>query len=268
MAVSKKTAWIVSACGTAALILFFFVDLPVARQLYRPGTGFGAFFRVAAPLMPPLCGLLFSGCLARTTEEPVGWRLFGAASSAVYSAAGGFLFFYYLGVRRPVATLLLAAALFLGSMLLGGISKPDPAALRRAAAAAFVMIGAVFLTVEILKNIWGRPRFYAMTDPALQFTRWLFPKGKPVSDAFKSFPSGHTANGSAVLLLMLVSAVFPRAARSKTTLSVFVWSWIALTALSRMLEGMHFASDVTVGFLISFWTFCAVQHMVYRPTKI
>ena len=111
MAVSKKTAWIVSACGTAALILFFFVDLPVARQLYRPGTGFGAFFRVAAPLMPPLCGLLFSGCLARTTEEPVGWRLFGAASSAVYSAAGGFLFFYYLGVRRPVATLLLAAAL-------------------------------------------------------------------------------------------------------------------------------------------------------------
>ena len=268
MPFSRKTVWMVSVFGCTALLLFFFFDLPIAQLVYRPGTWFGAFFRVAAPMAPPICGLLFFGCLARSEEQTAGWRLFGCFAALLLAAAGGYLFFYYLDWFHPLAVAALALLLFAGSLLSGGMLHPEPRVLRRAAVTAAVTITAVFLAVELLKNIWGRPRFYAMTEPEAEFVRWLFPQGRPVSDAFKSFPSGHTANGSMVLLLLLLPSVFPGAARYKTVLEVFVCCWAVLTAFSRMVEGMHFASDVTAGFLVAFWIFCGISGAVFaRGTK-
>lgn len=268
MPVSRKTVWAISVFGCGALLFFFFFDLPVAQLVYRPGTWFGAFFRVAAPMAPPICGLLFSGCLTRSKSQTVGWRLFGCFAALLFAAAGGYLFFRYLDRVHPAAVMALTLLLFGGSLLLGGVLHPEPETLRCAEVTAIVTITAVFLAVELLKNIWGRPRFYAMTEPAAEFVRWLFPQGKPVSDAFKSFPSGHTANGSMVLLLLLLPSVFPGVARHKTVLEVFVCCWAALTAFSRMVEGMHFASDVTAGFLVAFWIFCGTSSAVFaRGTK-
>ena len=259
MVLSKKTVWAVSVLGCAALLIFFFLDLPAAQSVYRPGTWFGAFFRVAAPMMPPVFGLLFSGCLARSESEPAGWRFFGCFTALLFASAGGYLFFHYLGRSHPAAVAALSLLLLSGSLLLGGVLHPRPETLRRTAVTAVIVIAAVFLTVELLKNIWGRQRFCFMADPAAEFTRWLFPQGRPSSDAFKSFPSGHTANGSMVLLLLLLPSVFPGAERHRLLLKLFAGGWIVLTALSRMLEGMHFASDVTAGFLVAFWVFCAVS---------
>ena len=174
-----------------------------------------------------------------------------------------FQFFHYIKWSHPAAVAGLAVVLLVGALLLGGMFKADPKALCRAAVTALVMIALVFLEVEILKNIWGRRRFYSMTDPAAEFTRWLFPQGKPASDSFKSFPSGHTANGSAALLLLLLPSVFPKAKWNKTVLAVCVFGWSACVAVSRMLEGAHFASDVTVGFLLAFLTFFAVSRIVF-----
>ena len=264
MIISKKTLWIVSACGVGALLLFFFFDLPIAQAAYHPGTWFGAFFRVAAPMMPSLCALLFLGCIVREQRQPMRWRVFSLVAAIFFSGVGTYMFFHNLHWSHPVAIAAVAAALFAGALLLGGWLHPDLDAVRRAAATAVVMIAVVFIAVELLKNIWGRPRFYAMTDPVTEFTRWIFPQGKPTSNAFKSFPSGHTANGSDVLLLLLLPMVFPSAQKHKIGLTVFAYVWIVLTAVSRMVEGMHFASDVTVGFLLAFWTFCAVSRIFFR----
>lgn len=65
-----------------------------------------------------------------------------------------------------------------------------------------------------------------------------------VPDAF-SFPSGHTLH--AVAFAVLLSGLYP-------ALAPLLWSFAALVALSRVVLGLHFPSDVVAGAVIGIGT--------------
>jgi len=141
----------------------------------------------------------------------------------------------------------------------------------------FAVATLVFATVSTaainlgFKDAFGRLRFRAMnvnpTDETLgfpAFSRWYELKGHSVSDelmmsvfghtdANKSFPSGHTgAAGTSYALIMLNAALQPKKKSTRIAFWVIPVVFTGTVALSRMMVGAHFMSDVLMGGTFSF----------------
>ncbi len=102
---------------------------------------------------------------------------------------------------------------------------------------AFLFTGLMAFALELplyllLKNSIRRPR------PKESIIGFI-PRHKP-SDQF-SFPSGHTA--AAFLFATLLSAFYPQ-------VMVLAFSIAGLIALSRVLLGVHYPSDIAAGILL------------------
>lgn len=137
---------------------------------------------------------------------------------------------------------------------------------------AFVTMGAILLAmaiVQILKIPFGRMRYRSMNtiDDFSGFTRWYIAGGQPdkewmratfgTSDAFKSFPSGHTRSAAATFYLATMADVLGvKDKRKKAALWIFALVFTGTVAISRIMVGAHFFSDVLIGGTIGFT--CAV----------
>lgn len=132
---------------------------------------------------------------------------------------------------------------------------------------------ACILIIELVKNPVGRVRFRTMNYLGNfdYYTPWYVANGKRklfdlvgasaqdpkfnfASDACKSFPSGHTF--SAGLCYTLLALPFLNAKFNKKGVKIALWcGTIALTgivAVSRIVAGAHFMSDVLFGGTIAF----------------
>jgi membrane-associated phospholipid phosphatase len=107
---------------------------------------------------------------------------------------------------------------------------------------------AVLLTVSTLKTVWGRTRLRDLVDDnSLEnYTPWY----KPNFFAGEySFPSGHTAH--ATLVLMLSKWLSGKSEKYRPAVTAVSYGFIALMAFSRLAAGAHFLSDILFGFLIA-----------------
>lgn len=79
------------------------------------------------------------------------------------------------------------------------------------------------------------------------FSQCFIPQGIAAVENFKSFPSGHSANASIVMLI----ALFPFK-KTSTSQKVFIGvaAYTVLVQFSRIMQGAHFLSDVTMGVII------------------
>jgi len=158
------------------------------------------------------------------------------------------------------------------------------------------------LIVQIMKMLWARQRFRTMTpeNPANasliaayagdgDFFKGFSPWYKPqflfhhplrtdayVSaykaldhDAFKSFPSGHTVAAAASFGIILLPDMFHKFAKYKWMFWVFPAVYTVLVALSRMVMGAHYLSDVVFGGFTGFGIAALVRWvMVSKKDKI
>lgn len=141
-----------------------------------------------------------------------------------------------------------------------------------------VIIAAAIATIfiEVIKKPIGRIRYRAMNlDPENEihgfsaFARWFEINGSKwkelypdhasklaefgSTDAFKSCPSGHTnAAGSTYYLIMLICALGIEKKWKKVLLWVFPIVFTGVVAVSRIVVGAHFFSDVLIGGTIPF----------------
>ena len=100
-------------------------------------------------------------------------------------------------------------------------------------AVRMIGVGIVDLVVyKIIKRWIARPRPYRTCPGIRACARSL--------DEF-SFPSGHTLHSVAFSVILTV--YYP-------TIALFVWPFTVLVAVSRIVLGLHYASDVIVGALI------------------
>lgn len=136
---------------------------------------------------------------------------------------------------------------------------------------AFAVMAAIAnLLVAVVKSPIGRMRYRAMNSDAGQamggfdnFTRWYVATGNNdlynskelfgYSDAFKSFPSGHTcAAGMIYGLIMLIDTLELKKKWHKVAIWAFTIVSTGLVAISRIVVGAHFFSDVLMGGTIAF----------------
>ena len=106
------------------------------------------------------------------------------------------------------------------------------------------------ICIQVVKYFWGRVRFRELDTAFSQFTPWYLPQGITGSD---SFPSGHAAMGWMLLALLILLA--NKKVWVKYSAIVIIFLWGVVLALSRVVIGAHYASDVIFGAFFIIITF-------------
>ena len=147
-------------------------------------------------------------------------------------------------------------------------------------AIAVIIIAAVANgLVNLIKVPVGRPRYRAMNMSSAaeiggfnNFKRWYEISGQPdehyllwfygSTDACKSFPSGHTCSaGMSYVLIMLIDVLKIKSKKIKALLWICPIVFTGIVAVSRIMVGAHFFSDVLVGGTIAFVTMIIVREI-------
>ncbi|MEX3016054.1 phosphatase PAP2 family protein [Gymnodinialimonas hymeniacidonis] len=127
-------------------------------------------------------------------------------------------------------------ALVLITLMVGAaFAGPSPvsAAVLRVAVACFLLILLTGIAVQALKYGFGRPRpAYLDGISPMTFAPFSFQSG------WKAFPSGHATTMGA--LAVLACRIWPGA-------WAYAWGLAVLVAVSRVLVGVHYVSDVAAG---------------------
>lgn len=143
--------------------------------------------------------------------------------------------------------------------------------------------------VMIVKDPVGRMRFrainsavgaeYINSGDVPGFTRWYVLNKQPsdavlerfalvygVDDAFKSFPSGHTCSAGTVYALIMIPDLFDFKGKNKNGATLACWIvpivYTALVAISRIVVGAHYMSDVLFGGTFSFVAIVILREIV------
>ena len=171
-----------------------------------------------------------------------------------------------------IAVEILLAIAFEGLTILSmkSLSNETLAKLTKFVLASAVMAALANLLVMVIKEPVGRMRYRAMNSEVGQimggfdnFTKWFVSTDNNkvynakelfgYSDAFKSFPSGHTcAAGMVYALIMLIDVLEVKKTWHKVAIWVSTIVAVGLVAVSRIVVGAHFFSDVLMGGTLAF----------------
>ncbi len=270
----KKERIIVFSTGLLLLLIFTFTDLQISTVLFTKNL-YGRIFEVVGELPFVFLSLLGSVLLFRfrSRKNIVLNLLTGLLSGVVvvlFLFMGGFMTVNYLkdnlGEVPGFVAFLIAAVLLAGAIFLA-MKVPEKYA-RHAVTYGIIAVVYFILVIIImnsLKTVWGRMRLREMTDPVLQFTRWYVIVNRGGFDnVYASFPSGHSMNSAAIILLTLLPSFVPALEGKEKLLKGITYTWAVIVGSSRIVMGAHFASDVTVGILLSFAIFDITRTVVCK----
>lgn len=241
--------------AAAAMVIASFFDLKIDIALNDPSNPFAVWLyrtgEFPSRLICPIAGAVIFRC---TDKKAV------AAIGAALCLGGSAYMGYYIGKHFFVEEYRMAFSLLWGIgfgvaalYAVRFVTVPDEFK-RPLFTAAVIGVGvmtAQLLTVDIMKNLWGRVRFRDLLSSGScdGFTAWFVINGK---NGNKSFPSGHTAGAGMSYLLMLLPFIDKKREKYR---AVYFWCpfiYTSAVALTRLVMGAHYLSDVTVGGVIAF----------------
>lgn len=210
----------------------------------------------------------------------------------------------YAGVYKVVFSAALTLCLLLGC------AKVDKKVMRKLLVLAlFIAVVAAVsnIIVQIMKIIWARQRFRTMVDTPTNagliaafvkdgelyqgFSPWYKPTlifKMPIrtdeymsaykavdSDTFKSFPSGHTVAAAASFFVIILPDMYRKLSNYKWMFWALPAIYTAAVAISRIVMGAHYLSDVLFGGFIGFgvaalarWIFVSNMDAINRKLDI
>lgn len=204
------------------------------------------------------------------------------AAAQVGSTAGAIVYeFRHDGAVMAIEWLI---ALTLQTLNVLAFKNLKPETLKKLVWWVIAVISAVVVAnilIMIIKDPVGRMRYRAInsnvgkllidTGVVQGYTPWYISNGQPsediikmfvdtypgAGDAFKSFPSGHTcAAGMSYALIMLPDVIDFKSEKSKKGVKIACWiipiAITMLVAISRIVVGAHYMSDVTFGGTLAF----------------
>lgn len=272
---SKKNTWkIFMAIFLMLMLIFTFSDLSISNLMYNPDSSFGKFFKIWGPVPNMLFGSLATAVLVKTRNKDdkatdyTGLVIYGAAF-ITSSIAAVYVPLHYMGLKLFSLIHIISCIIYviLALFLINKIKIHNIQNFRRFAIICIIVFIATPLVVEVLKTIWGRVRYREMVEPYNMFTLWYIPQFKTFASLYtdaKSFPSGHTANSTVIFLLMLLPDLFPSLNNKRIMLFTISCIWVLLTALSRIIVGAHFATDVTFAVAIIIMLINGITYLVNK----
>ena len=254
-----------------------FCDLQFDQAIYAPDNGLVIVWSTFGliPLALPLC--LFLGVLLQHCwEEAQGLLRFGGSAVCILlSLVTGVLGMRSILGSDGIGKLLPFEIPTVGWVVCGVLTcivlmaigfragrRNEEADLARRLIVVVVALALSFVIVEIVKNFMCRPRFRTLVlgHEGIEFAPWykrtsgtkelIAQFGLP-SDAFKSFPSGHSVQVGVIFASFYGLCLLYPSLRDKWNVALVLQVVIMLSVMvCRMVLGAHFLSDVSVGALI------------------
>lgn len=269
----RERIWVFGV-GLVLLGIFTFTDLQISMVLFTKNL-YGRVFEVVGELPFVFLSLFGTMLLLRFRNRQRLVSNLGVGALAIFFAAnftfmGGFMTWNYLcdnlGDVPKVVAVAIGVALLAGAILLARTVPQEHA--HKAVTYAIIAIVyfiAVIIIMNIIKGAWGRMRIREMTDPLTQFTPWYVLTNRGGFDnAYASFPSGHSMNSAAIILAILLPPILPLLAGKEKLLKGIAYGWMLVVGSSRVVMGAHFASDVTVGLMLSLVIFELTRFVVFK----
>lgn len=285
--ISRRSITCIWIAVIVLMIIGSFEDYQISSAIVNQQNPYGILFAGYGSVPIYLLGAV-TGFLMLTHRNPNNRGI--ALLQSILGLLLLIAFGIYLGydTTHYITTLPVAAAIVIGIMITTAACAFTGWALKEAdyhdvvrLCWTFVLLGiAGVVIVNAIKIPWSRPRMrflISAENHGVPFHPWFRP-GCPEStgyiasgvsaDQFRSFPSGHTQSASCALGIYYLAGISPKLRRQQ---NIFLWigiAWAFLTALSRIIVGAHFLTDVTMGFAIEFALFHIAGKTVMRKTSI
>lgn len=241
--------------AAAALIVAAFLDLDIDIFLNNPQNPVAIWFCNTGELPSRLiCPI--AGAVIFKTSEKIWQKVLGALINIGGSGYLGFYIGKYFFAEDYQVSYDIALGALFGVAILIVMSWVDiPEASKRAikilAVTGIAVMAVQLLTVDIMKNLWGRVRFRDLlkAESYDAFTPWYIINGV---NGNKSFPSGHTAGAGMSYLMMLFPFVSEKWKKKANLCFIIPVIYTTIVGITRLIMGAHYFSDITVGGTISF----------------
>ncbi len=281
MTISKKFIWGVLIVFAILMIVLAFgeIDFNFSKSIVNVGSGWAEFFNLFGE--QPAFWALFAGVIilygARNREvkrKNVLGTVIAVPFLIIASFQIAFMPVHYLFEHTEESVSLIwwmmvavvTTILFAGAMILVAKVKAEKfRKIKKIGLVLVILVVSEIILANILKIVWARPRMRSINSIE-QFKYWFQINGLSNDNELKSFPSGHTANGFVVIAYVM----FFNTAKmiKKNIYLVFAVVWGVLVAISRVVRGDHFLSDVLMSCLLTFLLFLLIQKLVLKQKVI
>lgn len=261
---------ILGICFIGLLLLFTFTDLPIAKMVYHPNSLFGWFFEIIGTLPMPVVGIFSCIALIGTAKrklciQTVLSYLLGISLLLYFAFYCVLCIVYALSITlipMIIAIVIwIVLSIFFTKKIIDNGNREN---LRKAAIIGVSCCSVAVIGVSILKNIMGRPRFYTLSNADTQFTYW-FLRQPPLRNS--SFPSGHAAQSAVTFCSLLIPALIniKNIPLHKRIALLSSTAFTLCVMFSRMVLGMHYATDVLVGAALTIATLLILESLLKFP---
>ena len=266
---SSKVFKVVMGLLLVSMLIGSVFDYQVSSRFYNSESLFGLFLAAYGQLPSALAMSIGGGLWIYTAIKYKGIsNVIRAIVGMLLIAFGVFMGFYepadYL-VSAPKVLLFIISILLNGFAIFGSIklvSRYGEMEMRKLALFLVFFVASQIIIVNIIKVPWARPRMrFLELYPEVEFAPW-WQIGSSIKDKylglgvgsneFKSFPSGHTASSLNILFMAVFARYSKGIAKNINRILIIGLVFGLLTALSRIVLGAHFLTDVTVGYTITF----------------
>ncbi len=176
-----------------------------------------------------------------------------------------FIFSFNDKVRAPMweVPIFLAGVLILSALLIRRIDKRNLLSFFKMASIYLFSFFMMKISVNLVKTIIYRVRFEYLRD-ASEFQPWYLPEFSiGSSHAINSFPSGHTASGAMIMVIVLIPIFIPKFKKLLIPLGLIAFGWSVASAMGRIVLGKHYPSDTIFAMLMVYGIFL----LAYKMTK-
>ncbi|MBI9011593.1 MAG: phosphatase PAP2 family protein [Clostridiales bacterium] len=278
MSIRKK---ILIASGVVAFMLtllaFGTIDYDVSMNLVNKESLFGEFFNRHGEFPVGLVMLIGVGILFATRKKE---KTVNNILGYIFAIPFMFLFSFFIGIMpfnyayehtegsipsgMFILAIVISVVIFTLSLIVIKKMGRERLMKYRKIALLFVLLGiSSLVVVNVVKIIWARPRMRSISSIE-EFKYWFEINGLSFDNELKSFPSGHTANG----FLMVALAYLLPTKVWRNRFMIFGIAWGSCVALSRVILGAHFLSDVIVGGFATIVVMFILEHILLKNSDL
>lgn len=262
--------------AVALMVIATLFDLKINDFMYAPNNFFGVALEVGG-VSPFYLVIVFAGAVFFSyfrQNKKSAWNIIKMVATLIAGFVGMVMFFHQftkLWFDSSIIYYLVAAGISAPFMvlLLWGLSKVSTKNIKKLAIFAIFSIIAVALSMAIIqgvKTLWGRPRYRVMykADDFSIFMPWYKPYEIAYDGNQQSFPSGHTGSAGALMVIAALPEFFKSLKKYEWLLFAGGLLFTLCVALSRIIVGAHFLSDVTMGATIAIASYAVVRAIFFK----